>query len=64
MSEQRKGRRPGSRNRRPGKEEIDGYMTLLRDRAQAGDVHAAGYLVQIHIQDEAARARGEHARAG
>lgn len=54
MTTPRPGRKPGSRNRRPSKREVQTYMDLLRDRAQAGDVHAAGWLVSLHHAEQLA----------
>ena len=54
MPEKRPGRPRGSRNRKPSKREIANYIDLLRDKAQAGDVHAAGWLVSLHHAEQLA----------
>ena len=52
MKSDRRGRPKGSRNRKPTKREIAGYIELLRGRAEEGDVQAAGWLVQIHTAEQ------------
>jgi hypothetical protein len=33
---------------KPTRHQIKGYMRLLQDRADQGDVNAAGWLLQLH----------------
>ena len=61
MKSDRRGRPPGSRNRKPSKREIAGYIDLLRDAAQGGDVQAAATLVQIHTAEQLNPREPDHA---
>ena len=54
MPEKRPGRPAGARNRKPSRREVQTYLDLLRDKAQAGDVHAAGWLVSLHHAEQLA----------
>lgn len=46
------GRPQGGRSIKPTKKEIRSYLELLRERAESGDVHAAGWLVQLHTAEQ------------
>lgn len=48
MSERKAGRPAGQRNAMPTQAEIAGYLRVLREKAQRGDVQAIAALVDIH----------------
>lgn len=46
-------RRKGSLNKRPGKQEIEGYLLMLRQAAKRGDINAAAAVVNFYAGDGA-----------
>ena len=51
----RTGRPKGSRNTKPSKAAIANYFRLLSEKADQGDVNAAGWLVSIAEQNKGPR---------
>lgn len=40
-------------NIRPTKAAVARYLRLLKDKADQGDIHAAGWLIQLHSIEQA-----------
>jgi len=51
MTQRTPGRPRGSRNTKPSKAAVANYYALLRQAADAGDINAAGKLIELDLLD-------------